>query len=319
MTVSIVLLCWNQAKYVEEALISISDQTSKDFNLFIIDNGSTDDSQKAIRQSTEKLDLEATLIFNEMNLGISAALNSVLDVSKDDFFVPFAADDIMKPFRIEHQQELFRKLDSYTGVLASSCQVFYDGGSLGHRISYPNYRSMGALRRSLIRGTKPPAPAAMIRTEVLRRIGGYDPACPFEDYDTWIRLVFSRGLSIHADSTVVSLYRRHPASLSQKPLVMAAGCAYSLARLKEVELSSRERKDLRRSVANIVLPPQNWAHLLNALLEGDVGSARVFALRSMFERGLRVAQRLRALVAVLLPRLAVRRIRESLLYLDSSN
>jgi len=306
--VTVVLLCWNQKDYVRESITSIANQTSKDFDLIIVDNGSTDGSQAEIEETLRSLNFGAKLIFNATNHGIAKALNQALYMVKTRYFLPFAADDVMLANRIHHQVKLFDTLPINVGVLSSGCQTFTNQRAEGDVMTLKTYKNTRHLRLALIRGSQPPAPGAIIRTSVLTTLDGYDINCPFEDYDMWVRIVFELGMTIRADPKVVSKYRLHQHNVSKKKLLMASGAAYTHARISSYHLTTRERSELRFSVLSNLLPSKHWQALLSAISEGNIKAVRRNAFRAAIDSSVRKNLRAKSLVVVLVPRLAIKRV-----------
>lgn len=93
---------FNTEKFVGEAIESILNQTFPDFELIIIDDGSTDNSLSIIRRY-EKQDSRIKVIVNESNLGISKSRNKGLAIAKGEFLANMDSDDINLPDRFEKQ------------------------------------------------------------------------------------------------------------------------------------------------------------------------------------------------------------------------
>ena len=311
MSVTVALLCWNQAPFAAEAVRSIAEQDHDDLKVIIIDNGSTDGSQEILRNEVNRSQMVVEFIENGHNVGIATALNQALSKSNTKYFVPFASDDVMLAGRLSRQFRLFETLPATVAVLSSSCRVIDHEGRLGPRISGSQSTDMRRLRLDLIRRITPPAPGVMIRTSALRDLGGYDERCPLEDYDLWVRVVFDLGMAIYPDPTEVALYRRHGSNSSLNEKFMTAGVAYSQARIRRHDLSLGERKELRRAVFTNVWPATNWHLTIRALEDGEVHRARFSAFRALGDAFLSPGQRAKLVFVVLFPRTAMRRIRLS--------
>ena len=99
--ISVVMPVYNAEKYLDQAIQSILNQTYKNFEFIIINDGSTDDSIDIIRKYQKK-DKRVFLI-NKENAGISEALNDGIKISKGSFIARMDADDISLPKRFETQ------------------------------------------------------------------------------------------------------------------------------------------------------------------------------------------------------------------------
>lgn len=97
--ITVLMPAYNAANYIGEAIQSILAQTFTEFELLIVNDGSTDDTEKIIRSFSDP----RIVLVNQDNQGISTALNNGLAVAKADYIARFDADDICFPNRLEKQ------------------------------------------------------------------------------------------------------------------------------------------------------------------------------------------------------------------------
>ena len=107
--VSILMTVYNDEEYVEQSLSSISNQSYKDYELILINDGSTDKSLEIMQSFAEK-DLRIKLI-NQRNKGLIDSLNAAIAMSKGEFLARMDSDDISLPSRLEKQFDYMRKND----------------------------------------------------------------------------------------------------------------------------------------------------------------------------------------------------------------
>jgi glycosyltransferase involved in cell wall biosynthesis len=185
-TVSVLLAVYNTRPYLAEAIESILAQSFEDFEFLIVDDGSTDGSTEVVRRFAG-LDDRVRPILRE-NRGLVASLNEMIDAARGEFLARMDADDVALPLRLG-QQVAF--LGEHPEVVAAGSWVEWidqEGDSL---CEYRLEEDHEAIERLLIEaGTNSIChPAAMIRADAMRRVGGYRgefTAC--EDYDLWLRL-----------------------------------------------------------------------------------------------------------------------------------
>ena len=122
--VTVVCVCYNHERFVEEALNSLIQQTYKNLQIIVVDDASKDASVEKIRGVDIK-DRNVEFVFHESNQGYCRAFNRVLTKIKGEYFIDFAADDVMMPDRIEKQVRKFESLDGSYGV------VFTDAAAVG--------------------------------------------------------------------------------------------------------------------------------------------------------------------------------------------
>lgn len=93
---------YNDQQYLEPSIISIIDQSYRNFELLVIDDGSTDNSPKILTKYT-RIDDRITCYFNKTNLGLTKNLNRLINLSQNDFIARMDADDISIHNRLEKQ------------------------------------------------------------------------------------------------------------------------------------------------------------------------------------------------------------------------
>ncbi len=102
--VSVLMPVYNGAKYLQEAIQSILDQSFVDFELLIINDGSTDDSEKIILSIK---DPRIVVIKNDNNMGLINSLNKGLNAAKGKYIARMDADDVAMPQRLQLQVKEF--------------------------------------------------------------------------------------------------------------------------------------------------------------------------------------------------------------------
>jgi glycosyltransferase involved in cell wall biosynthesis len=184
--ISVLMPVYNAGLYVAEATKSILAQTFRDFDFIIVDDGSTDNSL-AILEQFAKIDSRIRLI-SRPNTGIVGALNDGLAVAHGDFIGRMDADDLCEPNRFELQLRRLRADDSLVALGSCATMIDPDGLPLGPATTLPlTHEEIEA--RHLAGVSSIFHPAVLMRSDVLRKLGGYrEGFCPCEDFDLWLRL-----------------------------------------------------------------------------------------------------------------------------------
>src|SRR5687768_3350703 len=104
-TVSILLTCYNHLSYLPAAVEGIRGQTFKDWEIIAVDDGSTDGSREWLTNNLG----DATLIFNENNLGTYASLNVALARAQGNYIAILNDDDLWAPEKLEKQLALLKE------------------------------------------------------------------------------------------------------------------------------------------------------------------------------------------------------------------
>lgn len=199
---------YNAALYLREAIDSILNQTYPDFELIIINDGSTDNSAQIIQSYN---DPRIRLITNERNLGIIATRNKGLQAAKGVYIANMDADDISLPERLEKQVNY---LDAHPGIAVLAARLVLVNGQNRETGIWPE--DYHVLSQEAIAATLPVIncigqPTVMMRAEAIKKIG-YNPAfIANEDWGLWLQ-VLSQGLGIAKLPEILLRYRQHTAS-----------------------------------------------------------------------------------------------------------
>jgi GT2 family glycosyltransferase len=208
--VSVILPVFNAKDYLHEAVDSILKQTFQDFELILMDDGSTDGSLQ-IAEEFARLDSRVRL-FSDIHKGLGYWLNFGLSAAKGELVARMDADDVSLPQRLERQVAF---LEANPNVLLVGVQVqAMVGKSLtDFRPAFPT--SPVSIRRALGTGTCFCHPAVLMRREPVLRCGGYRPwTIPAEDRELWLRLAEIGDLANLGQ--VLLYYRYHPGASTQK-------------------------------------------------------------------------------------------------------
>ena len=105
-SVTVLMPVYNGAAFLPESIDSILSQTYKDFEFLIINDGSTDDSEKIILSYD---DPRIKYLKNDVNLGVIGTLNRGLEIIKTKYIIRMDADDLALPYRIQVQVDYMDK------------------------------------------------------------------------------------------------------------------------------------------------------------------------------------------------------------------
>ena len=135
MRVSIVTSIFNAEKYLEESLSSIVNQTFQDFEIILIDDGSTDGSINILSDFFHKHN-NSRLLINKTNQGIPTSRNRALLIAKGEYIAIHDGDDISLPDRLEKEVDYLEQNPDIDVVGAHAYKINYSGSLLG-TMSYP--------------------------------------------------------------------------------------------------------------------------------------------------------------------------------------
>lgn len=206
--ISVVLPVYNAGPFLCESIESILQQTERDFELLIVNDHSTDNSEEIIRQYLTKDD-RIVYLKHPANLGVSASRNSALEQAKGSMIALMDADDICSPDRFRKQIEYMNthNLD----VCGSYLKEF---GEKSRNVSYPLDDTIIRLNL-LCYGRSIANPSAMLRKETVGHLR-YNTRFNFgEDYEFWINAALNTPARFGNVPEQLVQYRKHGFQASQ--------------------------------------------------------------------------------------------------------
>lgn len=193
-SVTVVIVSYNHASFVEEALESVRAQTTPPQQVIIVDDASSDATADVVREWLRRAQVDYRFVAHETNTGLCAALNEALALVSSDLYTYMSADDRMAPARLERQVQRWVQDGASAVAVYSNARRIDESG----REIRPDYRTEhhwpdadrleGRIHTDLLRHCWLPAASVVVSTDAVRRVGGYDERWFFEDYDLWLRL-----------------------------------------------------------------------------------------------------------------------------------
>lgn len=187
--VTVICLCYNQKRFVREAVESVINQTYTPIQLIVVDDASTDGSPETINQLKVQYPQLEVLLLNE-NMGNCRAFNQGLVQAKGEYLIDLAADDVLLPDRIRKGVEVLQQAGDEFGVHFCDAELIDETGSFvsHHSDKYPHHTiPQGDIYVEVIQRYFICPPTIMFRKSVMDRLGGYDETLAYEDFDFWIR------------------------------------------------------------------------------------------------------------------------------------
>jgi Glycosyltransferases involved in cell wall biogenesis len=211
--ISVVIPCYNSARFLDEALRSVRGQTRLVDEIIVVDDASTDESAAIAREA------QVTCISLDRNVGPGAARNKGIAASTGDLIAFLDADDYWMPTHIEEVAGLLDRFPQ-SAVAFSRIQRFGDEDVIAPPYvpeGPPSFMFWQLIEENIVAQS-----SAVVRREMLLRNGGYDESLRYsEDYDLWLRL--SRRYQFVCTSAVTAGYRVHPNQASRNVTEMVLG------------------------------------------------------------------------------------------------
>jgi len=207
--VSVIIPTFNRASYIRDTINSVLGQTCSDYEIIVVDDGSTDDTLAALKSWIDNSTIRYAY---QDNQGVSTARNYGVRLAKGRYIAFLDSDDLFLPTKLEKQ---ISYLDAHPDeAFVQSWYAKFDdaGNELGYRDTskisgkvYPGILLDWSVLLAL--------PSVMVRAEILEDVGGFDKNIHWgEDLDLWRRI--TRKFQIGVIPEVLCKIRVHPGNVS---------------------------------------------------------------------------------------------------------
>ena len=218
-TVSVVIPCHNDGRFLRDALDSLQAQTFRDFETIVVDDGSTDaDSLQALRD----VEHECTRVIRSAQHGVVQARNTAIAAARGRYILPLDADDRIGSRYLELAVPVLEH-DPKVGIVYCKAEFF---GEKSGAWELPPYRFPEILIGNVIFN------CALFRREDWQRVGGFNPNMHegWEDFDFWVSLI-ELGRDVRQLPDTLFYYRIKPASRNAAMLEDSSRFARAYARI----------------------------------------------------------------------------------------
>jgi glycosyltransferase involved in cell wall biosynthesis len=215
--ISVAICLYNSARFIDETLESVFAQTFRDYEIILLDDGSTDGCADAIERRHRHRRLN---VIRQRHHGLAHARRRVISLARGDFVAFLDHDDVWLPDKLERQ---ITAADQHRSAVLffSDCMYIDEQGACLGRVS-DQYALDGvdltgthAYAELLRRGCFIWQSTVFARTAVLRAEDSFDPQYPYiADYDTWLRI--ARQYAVHYTAEVLAKWRVHQTQFTNR-------------------------------------------------------------------------------------------------------
>lgn len=224
--ITIYIPCHNYGRFLTQAVESVLAQFYQEWELFIIDDGSSDDTQYIARHLKDRCPNQIRVIENETPMGLQRNANRILEIARGDYILRLDADDWLDESALLIMVSRIQR-DPGLGLVYGS---YYYADSDGNVIGIEKQFKLWDEDKS---GLNPPHGACtLVRTRSLKAVGGYSEDIKAQDgWELWFKLINRiRSASIE---TPLFYYRQHANSLSRNEKKLYNARASIFSRLRE--------------------------------------------------------------------------------------
>lgn len=213
--ISVIMPCYNGAKYIKESISSVLEQTYTQIELIIVNDGSTDNSLEIISLCTDP----RILVINQQNSGVCQARNKALAKAKGEFIAFLDADDT---WEIECLSKLYQAFVSSPETVLAYCGWQNIGLPEGRNAPFipPDYERLNK-QELLFESCRWPIHATLTRQFAIEAAGGFDESLlTSEDFLLWLKIGTQHPISLVAE--VLAYYHFHEGDQATKNIEQTA-------------------------------------------------------------------------------------------------
>ncbi len=239
--ISVIIPTYNRQRSLMRAIQSVLQQTCKDFELLVVDDGSTDDTQNLLSKITDS----RVRIFRTENRGVSAARNLAIKEAEGEWVAFLDSDDEWLPQKLERQIELLQKDSSLRWVHGE--EIWIRNGSRVNPMQ-KHKKSGGDIFINSLKLCCVSPSAVVLQKSLFAEVGYFRedfPVC--EDYDLWIKLAERHPVGFVEEPLVVK-YGGHEDQLSRKFFAMDYWRVLSMSQRIDAGLTPDKEKQVAEEV-----------------------------------------------------------------------
>ena len=239
--VSVIIPTYNRSHFIKDALESVLAQSYQDFELIIIDDGSTDNTSEILADYSDRLQY-----IYQKNQGRSVARNLGVKKAKGHYIAFLDSDDLWLSNKLEKQIQFLETnsqislVHCFTAVVDENrkhCDELTKFHKIHHQRSFKRGYDYEDISLECIMFTS----CIIVKRDIFLKLGGFDNNCePLEDWDLYLRLAFKHKIAVVPE--ILSLYRHHNSQSGN----------YSLTKAR-IQVSKKQLKLLKMNTNQLCL------------------------------------------------------------------
>nr|WP_294895784.1 glycosyltransferase [uncultured Pedobacter sp.] len=207
--ISVIIPCYNAQSWIRDCLLSVLNQTYIDFEILVIDDGSTDNSAEIIKSIAD----QRIHYYYKTNGGLSSARNYGLKIAKGKWIAFLDADDLWIPNKLQKKMTISENADiiySDYHIIDKNAQLIKTFNKIHPQRYKYNFKKQILLGNIISGGS-----AIILRKEVIEEIGEFNTALKVgEDWDYWARAIWANYRIIYIDEKLTYV-RQHEESMQK--------------------------------------------------------------------------------------------------------
>lgn len=244
--VSVIIPSYNSGHYLKEALDSALAQTFMDYEVVVVNDGSTDSTEAVIRDYEQRYPEKIRYIYQN-NKGLAAARNTAIQHVTGEYLALLDADDRWLPERLAETVAAM-DADQKLGIVHANITRFASNGNI---LDTPQrdtrYLTGMIFEHIFLRRAHLSCPTVLIRRRCIDKVGLFDENLSYlgcEDRELWLRI--AQRYAVHYIDKVLALYRISPTSMSHNQENMLKGRLYVVDKFCPPDAMTPAQRRLRR-------------------------------------------------------------------------
>ena len=219
--ISVLIPAYNHDKYVEEAILSVINQTYgyDNIQLIVTDDYSKDNTAEVICKLSEKYKFK--VIKHTKNQGVCTTMNEMIAISEGEYVASFASDDILVLDRFENQINIMQSHPNIDILAGDSILINENGKTISVKTNDQSKSLINYTFDDFFLKLKPgfTAGTTIIKRDLFNKIGGYDPEYKLEDFYFWLKATYNNAIIVKCNLKLL-YYRVHHESISANEEIM---------------------------------------------------------------------------------------------------
>ena len=224
MKVSVIIPTYNSAQYIRKAVQSVFDQTYKDYEVIVVDDGSTDNTREIIKQYEGRIKY-----FFQENKGSALARNQAIKLSQGELIAFLDSDDTWLPHKLKTQMNYLSEHPD-VALIHSNISFMQDNQLISFKKAIAERHKGFSIFGELYLGNFITTSTVVLSRDCLNSVGLFDEDLrQGQDYDLWLRIAAK--FRIGYQDIITTIYRIHDKNISKNAI---RGKAHDLAILKKI-------------------------------------------------------------------------------------
>ena len=263
--ISIIIPAYNAGAYIGRALDSIVSQSFVDFEIIVVDDGSTDNTRDVVSTYSDS-DCRVIYYWQEGSGGPASPRNKGLQFATCDYIAIFDADDIMLPGKLEKQYAFFAKNPDVALIFSNYEEIDEDDHVIAHDCLYRSEEFQKIIRNKtkdngyrfysteivdhLLKHNFIPTSSVIVKKEIIRAVGGFDENLKnSDDHDMWLKILQRNDCA--CIDVVLHQYRVRDGNISSRNIErLLDGRSSVLERYVDLARSENTKYLIRRKIAS---------------------------------------------------------------------